>query len=144
MQVVHSSKNKFLREIFQVETTTASLGRGTIRHLGADQAYKVGLLAVGTGKQLISPPFHKALAVLDLLFLLHCLCKSLSLSFYSFLQRSLQEKSWPGVHAVNKCNVSPVSWSHCPAYCCNFSSPSRPRSFVTKFMMANYHRIICA
>ncbi|KAM6260380.1 unconventional myosin-VIIb [Spheniscus humboldti] len=40
MQVVHSSKNKFLREIFQVETTPPSLGRGTIRHLGADQAYK--------------------------------------------------------------------------------------------------------
>ncbi|XP_029883331.1 unconventional myosin-VIIb isoform X2 [Aquila chrysaetos chrysaetos] len=40
MQVVHSSKNKFLREIFQVETTPSSLGRGTIRHLGADQAYK--------------------------------------------------------------------------------------------------------
>uniref|UniRef100_A0A8C0VBS7 Myosin VIIB n=1 Tax=Cyanistes caeruleus TaxID=156563 RepID=A0A8C0VBS7_CYACU len=31
MQVVHSSKNKFLREIFQVETTPPSLGRGTIR-----------------------------------------------------------------------------------------------------------------
>uniref|UniRef100_A0A8C3JZ47 Myosin VIIB n=1 Tax=Calidris pygmaea TaxID=425635 RepID=A0A8C3JZ47_9CHAR len=40
MQVVHSSKNKFLREIFQVETTALTLGRGTIRHLGADQAYK--------------------------------------------------------------------------------------------------------
>ncbi|XP_065531610.1 unconventional myosin-VIIb isoform X2 [Lathamus discolor] len=40
MQVVHSSKNKFLREIFQVETTPPSLGRGTIRHLGADQSYK--------------------------------------------------------------------------------------------------------
>ncbi|GAB0193427.1 unconventional myosin-VIIb [Grus japonensis] len=40
MQVVHSSKNKFLKEIFQVETTLPSLGRGTIRHLGADQAYK--------------------------------------------------------------------------------------------------------
>ncbi|XP_076197764.1 unconventional myosin-VIIb isoform X1 [Aptenodytes patagonicus] len=40
MQVVHSSKNKFLREIFQVETTPPSLGRGTIRHLGADKAYK--------------------------------------------------------------------------------------------------------
>ncbi|XP_068277092.1 unconventional myosin-VIIb isoform X3 [Nyctibius grandis] len=40
MQVVHSSKNKFLREIFQVETTPPTLGRGTIRHLGADQAYK--------------------------------------------------------------------------------------------------------
>ncbi|XP_057282393.1 unconventional myosin-VIIb isoform X1 [Pezoporus wallicus] len=40
MQVVHSSKNKFLREIFQVEKTPPSLGRGTIRHLGADQAYK--------------------------------------------------------------------------------------------------------
>ncbi|KAM6414628.1 unconventional myosin-VIIb [Rhynochetos jubatus] len=40
MQVVHSSKNKFLREIFEVETTPPSLGRGTIRHLGADQAYK--------------------------------------------------------------------------------------------------------
>lgn len=40
MQVVHSSKNKFLREIFQVEMTPPSLGRGTIRHLGADQAYK--------------------------------------------------------------------------------------------------------
>ncbi|XP_032846433.2 unconventional myosin-VIIb isoform X2 [Tyto alba] len=40
MQVVHSSKNKFLREIFQVETTPPSLGRGTIRHLGTDQAYK--------------------------------------------------------------------------------------------------------
>ncbi|XP_074888137.1 unconventional myosin-VIIb isoform X3 [Buteo buteo] len=40
MQAVHSSKNKFLREIFQVETTPSSLGRGTIRHLGADQAYK--------------------------------------------------------------------------------------------------------
>uniref|UniRef100_A0A8C3DKP1 Myosin VIIB n=1 Tax=Corvus moneduloides TaxID=1196302 RepID=A0A8C3DKP1_CORMO len=37
MQVVHSSKNKFLREIFQVETTPPSLGRGTIRHLGSDQ-----------------------------------------------------------------------------------------------------------
>uniref|UniRef100_A0A8C3JY18 Myosin VIIB n=1 Tax=Calidris pygmaea TaxID=425635 RepID=A0A8C3JY18_9CHAR len=37
MQVVHSSKNKFLREIFQVETTALTLGRGTIRHLGADQ-----------------------------------------------------------------------------------------------------------
>uniref|UniRef100_A0A8C3JWD0 Myosin VIIB n=1 Tax=Calidris pygmaea TaxID=425635 RepID=A0A8C3JWD0_9CHAR len=31
MQVVHSSKNKFLREIFQVETTALTLGRGTIR-----------------------------------------------------------------------------------------------------------------
>ncbi|XP_009987767.1 PREDICTED: unconventional myosin-VIIb [Tauraco erythrolophus] len=40
MQAVHSSKNKFLREIFQVETTPPSLGRGTIRHLGADQVYK--------------------------------------------------------------------------------------------------------
>ncbi|XP_074767829.1 unconventional myosin-VIIb isoform X3 [Athene noctua] len=40
MQVVHSSKNKFLREIFQVETTPPSLGRGTIRHLGSDHAYK--------------------------------------------------------------------------------------------------------
>ncbi|XP_061235324.1 unconventional myosin-VIIb isoform X1 [Neopsephotus bourkii] len=40
MQVVHSSKNKFLREIFHVEKTPSSLGRGTIRHLGADQAYK--------------------------------------------------------------------------------------------------------
>uniref|UniRef100_A0A8U7MGC2 Myosin VIIB n=1 Tax=Corvus moneduloides TaxID=1196302 RepID=A0A8U7MGC2_CORMO len=40
MQVVHSSKNKFLREIFQVETTPPSLGRGTIRHLGSDQVYK--------------------------------------------------------------------------------------------------------
>ncbi|KAK2514410.1 Myo7b [Columba guinea] len=40
MQVVHSSKNKFLKEIFQVETTPPTLGRGTIRHLGADQAYK--------------------------------------------------------------------------------------------------------
>uniref|UniRef100_A0A8B9MXU8 Myosin VIIB n=1 Tax=Accipiter nisus TaxID=211598 RepID=A0A8B9MXU8_9AVES len=40
MQAVHSSKNKFLREIFQVETTPSSMGRGTIRHLGADQAYK--------------------------------------------------------------------------------------------------------
>lgn len=46
MQVVHSSKNKFLREIFQVETTPPSLGRGTIRHLGSDQVYKVGLLAL--------------------------------------------------------------------------------------------------
>uniref|UniRef100_A0A8B9MXU9 Myosin VIIB n=1 Tax=Accipiter nisus TaxID=211598 RepID=A0A8B9MXU9_9AVES len=34
MQAVHSSKNKFLREIFQVETTPSSMGRGTIRHLG--------------------------------------------------------------------------------------------------------------
>ncbi|XP_059711231.1 unconventional myosin-VIIb [Haemorhous mexicanus] len=40
MQVVHSSKNKFLREIFQVETTPPILGRGTIRHLGSDQVYK--------------------------------------------------------------------------------------------------------
>ncbi|XP_015132673.2 unconventional myosin-VIIb isoform X2 [Gallus gallus] len=40
MQAVHSSKNKFLKEIFQVETTPTSLGRGTIRHLGSDQAYK--------------------------------------------------------------------------------------------------------
>ncbi|XP_069721035.1 unconventional myosin-VIIb [Phaenicophaeus curvirostris] len=40
MRVVHSSKNKFLREIFQVETTPPTLGRGTIRHLGADQTYK--------------------------------------------------------------------------------------------------------
>nr|XP_021400072.1 unconventional myosin-VIIb [Lonchura striata domestica] len=40
MQVVHSSKNKFLREIFQVETTLPVLGRGTIRHLGSDQVYK--------------------------------------------------------------------------------------------------------
>ncbi|XP_035190252.1 unconventional myosin-VIIb isoform X2 [Oxyura jamaicensis] len=40
MQVVHSSKNKFLRQIFQVETTTPSLGRGTIRRIGSDQAYK--------------------------------------------------------------------------------------------------------
>lgn len=46
MQVVHSSKNRFLREIFQVETTPPSLGRGTIRHLGSDQVYKVGLLAL--------------------------------------------------------------------------------------------------
>ncbi|XP_042741292.1 unconventional myosin-VIIb [Lagopus leucura] len=40
MQVVHSSKNKFLKEIFQVETNPTSLGRGTIRHFGTDQAYK--------------------------------------------------------------------------------------------------------
>ncbi|XP_013043479.3 unconventional myosin-VIIb isoform X1 [Anser cygnoides] len=40
MQMVHSSKNKFLRQIFQVETTPPSLGRGTIRRLGSDQAYK--------------------------------------------------------------------------------------------------------
>ncbi|XP_062354885.1 unconventional myosin-VIIb isoform X3 [Cinclus cinclus] len=40
MQVVHSSKNKFLREIFQVETTPPSLGRGTIRHLGSDHVHK--------------------------------------------------------------------------------------------------------
>ncbi|TRZ19187.1 hypothetical protein HGM15179_007928 [Zosterops borbonicus] len=40
MQVVHSSKNRFLKEIFQVETTPPSLGRGTIRHLGSDQVYK--------------------------------------------------------------------------------------------------------
>uniref|UniRef100_A0A8C8ADR3 Myosin VIIB n=1 Tax=Otus sunia TaxID=257818 RepID=A0A8C8ADR3_9STRI len=40
MQVVHSSKNKFLREIFHVETTPPSLGRGTIRHLGSDHVYK--------------------------------------------------------------------------------------------------------
>lgn len=46
MQAVHSSKNKFLKEIFQVETTPTSLGRGTIRHLGSDQAYKVGLLTL--------------------------------------------------------------------------------------------------
>ncbi|XP_050163947.1 LOW QUALITY PROTEIN: unconventional myosin-VIIb-like [Myiozetetes cayanensis] len=44
MQVVHSSKNKFLREIFQVEMTPPTLGRGTIRHLGADQVYKCGFL----------------------------------------------------------------------------------------------------
>uniref|UniRef100_A0A803W1T9 Myosin VIIB n=1 Tax=Ficedula albicollis TaxID=59894 RepID=A0A803W1T9_FICAL len=44
MQVVHSSKNKFLREIFQVETTPPSLGRGTIRHLGSDHVYKCGFL----------------------------------------------------------------------------------------------------
>jgi len=47
MQMVHSSKNKFLREIFQVEMTPPSLGRGTIRHLGVDQAYKVGFLGLG-------------------------------------------------------------------------------------------------
>nr|XP_026653853.1 unconventional myosin-VIIb [Zonotrichia albicollis] len=40
MQVVHSSKNKYLREIFQVETTPPILGRGTIRHHGSDQVYK--------------------------------------------------------------------------------------------------------
>uniref|UniRef100_A0A803Y673 Myosin VIIB n=1 Tax=Meleagris gallopavo TaxID=9103 RepID=A0A803Y673_MELGA len=45
MQVVHSSKNKFLKEIFQVETTPTSLGRGTIRHLGkgGSQVLKRGL-----------------------------------------------------------------------------------------------------
>ncbi|XP_064021334.1 unconventional myosin-VIIb [Pogoniulus pusillus] len=40
MQVIHSSKNKFLKEIFQVETTPPSLGRGTIRHMAADYSYK--------------------------------------------------------------------------------------------------------
>ncbi|XP_025935824.1 unconventional myosin-VIIb [Apteryx rowi] len=40
MQVVHSSKNQFLRQIFQVETTPPTLGHGTIRRLGGDQSYK--------------------------------------------------------------------------------------------------------
>uniref|UniRef100_A0A803YSN9 Myosin VIIB n=1 Tax=Meleagris gallopavo TaxID=9103 RepID=A0A803YSN9_MELGA len=43
MQVVHSSKNKFLKEIFQVETTPTSLGRGTIRAEGGSQVLKRGL-----------------------------------------------------------------------------------------------------
>ncbi|XP_053162242.1 unconventional myosin-VIIb isoform X2 [Hemicordylus capensis] len=42
MQLVHSSKNKFLRQIFQVDTTTnvVSFGRGSIRHLGVDPTLK--------------------------------------------------------------------------------------------------------
>ncbi|XP_042316884.1 unconventional myosin-VIIb [Sceloporus undulatus] len=38
MQLVHSSKNKFLRQIFQVDTTMnlMSFGRGNIRHLGVE------------------------------------------------------------------------------------------------------------
>ncbi|XP_063162991.1 unconventional myosin-VIIb isoform X2 [Candoia aspera] len=38
MQLVHSSENKFLKEIFQVDTGTHVLpfGRGTIKHLGKD------------------------------------------------------------------------------------------------------------
>nr|XP_056706311.1 unconventional myosin-VIIb [Euleptes europaea] len=42
MQLVHSSKNKFLRQIFQVDAAVnvASLGRGNIRHLGADPTFK--------------------------------------------------------------------------------------------------------
>uniref|UniRef100_A0A8C0FAC6 Myosin VIIB n=1 Tax=Bubo bubo TaxID=30461 RepID=A0A8C0FAC6_BUBBB len=45
MQVVHSSKNKFLREIFQVETTPPSLGRGTIRNSqGTDTTKRLSTL----------------------------------------------------------------------------------------------------
>ncbi|CAM4610476.1 unnamed protein product [Lepidochelys olivacea] len=40
MQLVYSSKNKFLRQIFQVETTVATLGRGSIRHLRAEHTLK--------------------------------------------------------------------------------------------------------
>ncbi|XP_054838494.1 unconventional myosin-VIIb [Eublepharis macularius] len=42
MQLVHSSKNKFLRQIFQVDATinVAAFGRGSIRHLGVDPALK--------------------------------------------------------------------------------------------------------
>ncbi|KAH0623885.1 hypothetical protein JD844_007070 [Phrynosoma platyrhinos] len=38
MQLVHSSKNKFLRQIFQVDTTmnVMPFGRGSIRHLGVE------------------------------------------------------------------------------------------------------------
>uniref|UniRef100_A0A803TBL6 Myosin VIIB n=1 Tax=Anolis carolinensis TaxID=28377 RepID=A0A803TBL6_ANOCA len=38
MQLVHSSKNKFLRQIFQVDTTMNLMpfGRGSVRHLGVD------------------------------------------------------------------------------------------------------------
>uniref|UniRef100_A0A674IS82 Myosin VIIB n=1 Tax=Terrapene triunguis TaxID=2587831 RepID=A0A674IS82_9SAUR len=40
MQLVYSSKNKFLRQIFQVETTVATLGRGSIKHLRAEHILK--------------------------------------------------------------------------------------------------------
>lgn len=113
MQVVHSSKNKFLKDIFQVETTPSTLGRGTIRHLGADQAYKVGLLAQSCrNKSFLLPSLRFWLFLTSSFF-----CKSLSLSFNSFLQSSLQEKPESGVHTVNKCNVSPVSQDTCVVIC---------------------------
>ncbi|XP_060098667.1 unconventional myosin-VIIb [Heteronotia binoei] len=42
MQLVHSSRNKFLRQIFQVDAAAnvASFGRGSIRHLGVDPTFK--------------------------------------------------------------------------------------------------------
>ncbi|XP_077205445.1 unconventional myosin-VIIb isoform X2 [Paroedura picta] len=42
MQLVHSSKNKFLRQIFQVDAAmnVVTFGRGSIRHLGADPTFK--------------------------------------------------------------------------------------------------------
>uniref|UniRef100_A0ACB8F9R9 Unconventional myosin-VIIb n=1 Tax=Sphaerodactylus townsendi TaxID=933632 RepID=A0ACB8F9R9_9SAUR len=42
MQLVHSSKNKFLRQIFQVDAAmnVASFGRGSIRHLGDAPTFK--------------------------------------------------------------------------------------------------------
>uniref|UniRef100_A0A803TJP1 Myosin VIIB n=1 Tax=Anolis carolinensis TaxID=28377 RepID=A0A803TJP1_ANOCA len=42
MQLVHSSKNKFLRQIFQVDTTMNLMpfGRGSVRHLGGSDTTK--------------------------------------------------------------------------------------------------------
>nr|XP_034988804.1 unconventional myosin-VIIb isoform X1 [Zootoca vivipara] len=42
LQLVHSSKNKFLRQVFQVETpvNVIPFGRGSIRHLGVDPTLK--------------------------------------------------------------------------------------------------------
>uniref|UniRef100_A0A8C3I3A1 Myosin VIIB n=1 Tax=Chrysemys picta bellii TaxID=8478 RepID=A0A8C3I3A1_CHRPI len=40
MQLVYSSKNKFLRQIFQVETPVATLGHGSIKHLRAEHILK--------------------------------------------------------------------------------------------------------
>lgn len=47
MQLVHSSKNKFLRQIFQVDAAmnVVSFGRGSIKHLAVDPL-KVSLLTL--------------------------------------------------------------------------------------------------
>lgn len=158
MQVVHSSKNRFLREIFQVETTPPSLGRGTIRHLGSDQVYKVGLLALSCRNYSFLLPSIKLWLFL-ISFLLDYLCKSLYLSFKLFLPRRLQEKPGFGVYTVNKCNVSPVSSQGCiPGHLwpC-LQAVSEPRvlipphmlsstghHYVTKFTMGHYNRDHCA
>lgn len=42
--LIHSSKNKFLKEIFNLESPQAKLGHGTIRQMkaGSQSAFKVG------------------------------------------------------------------------------------------------------